>query len=107
RNIDRILDIDPISPSRMFHSLVQDGWATSRILRHERNCLVWIFAVEIHRLDIGFQERHRQLAILEEVGIRGKKLVSRSEFLGRADIAAWPIISLAFGPGPLHKEPPH
>src|SRR5262249_5600220 len=106
RNIDRILDIDPISPSRMFRSLVQDGWATSRILRHERNCLVWIFAVEIHRLDIGFQKRHRQLAIFEEVGIRGKKLVPRAEFFGRADIAAWRIISVAFDHGPIDNWRP-
>src|SRR5262249_5741098 len=106
RNIDRILDIDPITPSRMLHSLVQDGRATSRILRHERNCLVWIFAVEIHRLDIGFQERHRQLAILEEVGIRGKKLVPRAEFLGRADIAAWRIISVAFDHRPIDNWRP-
>src|SRR5262249_23990879 len=81
-------------------------WTASRILRHERNCLVWIFAVVIHRLDIRFQKRHRQLAILEEVGIRGKKLVSGTEFFGRADIAAWRIVSVALDHRPIDYRRP-
>ena len=90
----------------MLHGLIQDGWATSRIFRHERHRLLGIFAVEIHGFDVGFQERDRQLAILEEVGVGGKELVARTEFFGRADIAACRIISVAFDHRPIDNRRP-
>jgi hypothetical protein len=90
----------------MLHGLVQDCWAASGILRHERDCLRRVFAVEVHGFHVRFEKRHRQLAILEEVGVGGKELVAGTEFFGRADIATWRIISVPFDYRPIDNGRP-
>src|SRR5262249_17473949 len=94
RHVDHGAQVRPDVPDAVFPSFRNNVLAYAGIFGDQADGLVRILDVEVERPRVGLEKPHRQVPVLEEIGIGGKDLVSGAVLFGFADVATPRIITV-------------